>query len=163
MAQLEGLKDQCSMRKTSLQDHVHSLESLKAELALVSDKKADLERRLTSSLNDKDQLMQQLEEANDRIVALERQLKEQEHQYQNTLKELERLQRSHDTLAERIGSPEAAETTESARSLHAELETEPEEQDDSWLKKEAVQVYKQLRSLALQLNTGHDDDSGLLV
>ncbi|XP_061722309.1 bicaudal D-related protein homolog [Cydia pomonella] len=162
MAQLEGLKDQCSMRKTSLQDHVHSLSSLKAELALVSDKKADLERRLTGSLQDKENLMQQLDEANDRIVALERQLKEQEHLYHNTLKELERLQRSHDTLAERIGTPDATDVTESARSLHAEMETEPEDDDDDgWLRKEAVQVYKQLRALSLQLNTGHDDDSGL--
>ncbi|XP_063628654.1 bicaudal D-related protein homolog [Cydia splendana] len=162
MAQLEGLKDQCSMRKTSLQDHVHSLSSLKAELALVSDKKADLERRLTGSLQDKENLTQQLEEAHDRIVALERQLKEQEHLYHNTLKELERLQRSHDTLAERIGTPDATDVTESARSLHAEMETEPDDDDDDgWLRKEAVQVYKQLRSLSLQLNTGHDDDSGL--
>ncbi|XP_073948650.1 bicaudal D-related protein homolog [Choristoneura fumiferana] len=160
MAQLEGLKDQCSMRKTSLQDHVHSLSSLKAELALVSDKKAELERRLTGSLQDKESLAQQLEEANDRIAALERQLKEQEHLYQNTLKELERLQRSHDTLAERIGSPEATDATDPARSLHAEMETEPEE-EEGWLRSEAVQVYKQLRTLALQLNTGHDDDSGL--
>lgn len=44
---------------------------------MMSDKKADLERRLTTSLKDKDSLMQQLDEANDRIVALERQLKEQ--------------------------------------------------------------------------------------
>ncbi|XP_028159996.1 bicaudal D-related protein homolog [Ostrinia furnacalis] len=159
MAQLEGLKDQCSMRKTSLQDHVQSLESLKAELALVSDKRAELERRLTTSLHDKDNLMQQLDEANDRITALERQLKEQEHLYHNTLKELERLQRSHDTLAERIGAPDPIETTDAARSLHAEMETEPEDQDDGWLRSEAVQVYKQLRALALQLNTGHDDDS----
>lgn len=59
------------------QDHVQSLESLKAELALVSDKRTELERRLTGTLHDKDNLMQQLDEANDRIVALERQLKEQ--------------------------------------------------------------------------------------
>ncbi|KAJ0172902.1 hypothetical protein K1T71_011078 [Dendrolimus kikuchii] len=78
LAQLEGLKDQCTIRKTSLQDHVQSLESLKSELALVNDKKSDLERRLTGSLNDKENLVHQLEEANDRIVALERQLKEQE-------------------------------------------------------------------------------------
>lgn len=161
LAQLEGLKDQCTIRKTSLQDHVQSLESLKAELALVSDKKADLERRLTNSLNNKESLTQQLEEANDRIVALERQLKEQEHLYQNTLKELERLQRSHDTLAERVGAPDPIDTSDTARSLHAEMESEPEEQDDGWLRSEAVQVYKQLRALALQLNTGHDDDSGL--
>ncbi|KAJ8713142.1 hypothetical protein PYW08_008446 [Mythimna loreyi] len=161
LAQLEGLKDQCSMRKTSLQDHVQSLESLKAELAMVTDKKTDLERRLTGSLQDKENLMQQLDEANDRIVALERQLKEQEHLYHNTLKELERLQRSHDTLAERIGAPDPIDTTDTARSLHAEMESEPEDQDDGWLRSEAVQVYKQLRALALQLNTGHDDDSGL--
>lgn len=43
----------------------------------MSDKRTDLERRLTSSLRDKDNLHQQLEEANDRIAALERQLKEQ--------------------------------------------------------------------------------------
>ncbi|CAG9559332.1 unnamed protein product [Danaus chrysippus] len=159
LAQLELLKDQCSVRKTSLQDHVQSLESLKAELALMSDKRADLERRLTTSLRDKDSLIQQLDEANDRISALERQLKEQEHLYQNTLKELERLQRSHDTLAERVGS-DPVETTNIPRSLHAELESEPEE-DENWLRSEAVQVFKQLRALALQLNTGHDDDSGL--
>lgn len=161
LSQLEGLKDQCSIRKTSLQDHVHSLDSLKAELALVTDKKVDLEKRLTSCAGDKENLVQQLDEANDRIVALERQLKEQEIMYQNTLKELERLQRSHDTLAERIGSPEATEVTGTARSLHAEMEPGPEDQDDSWLRNEAVNVYKQLRALALQLNTGHDDDSGL--
>lgn len=59
------------------QDHVQSLESLKSELALVSDKKADLERRLTTTRHDKDNLTQQLDEANDRILALQRQLKEQ--------------------------------------------------------------------------------------
>ncbi|CAG4934017.1 unnamed protein product [Colias eurytheme] len=156
LAQLDGLKDQCSIRMTSLKDHVQSLDSLKSELALVTDKKVDLERRLTSSLRDKENLAQQLEEANDRIAALERQLKEQEHLYQNTIKELHRLQRSHDTLAERIGAPEPTKTV---RSLHSEMETEPEE--EGWLRSEAVQVFKQLRSLALQLNTGHDDDSGL--
>ncbi|CAF4885778.1 unnamed protein product [Pieris macdunnoughi] len=161
LAQLDGLKDQCSIRMTSLKDHVSSLASLKSELALVTDKKLDLEKRLTGSLRDKDNLSQQLEEANDRIAALERQMKEQEHLYQNTLKDLERLQRSHDTLAERVGAPEPVKTTKVARSLHSEMETEPEEQDDSWLRTEAVQVFKQLRSLALQLNTGHDDDSGL--
>lgn len=80
--------------------------------------------------------------------------------YQNTLKELERLQRSHDTLAERVGAPDAADVTDTARSLHAEMETEPEEDDNNWLRSEAIQVFKQLRTLALQLNTGHDDDSG---
>lgn len=59
------------------QDHVTSLESLKSELAMMSDKRTELERRLTSSMHDKDNLIQQLDEANDRIVALERQLKEQ--------------------------------------------------------------------------------------
>lgn len=43
----------------------------------MSDKRAELERRLTGSLQDKESLAQQLEEANDRIAALERQLKEQ--------------------------------------------------------------------------------------
>lgn len=77
---------------------------------------------------------------------------------------MERLQRSHDTLAERIGAPDPIElTTDSARSLHAEMESEPEDNDDGWLRSEAVQVYKQLRALALQLNTGHDDDSGKCI
>lgn len=44
---------------------------------MMSDKRADLERRLTTSHRDKEGLQQQLEEANDRIAALERQLKEQ--------------------------------------------------------------------------------------
>lgn len=56
---------------------MQSLKSLKAELALVSDKKSELERRLAGAMRDKDGLMQQLDEAADRIAALERQLKEQ--------------------------------------------------------------------------------------
>lgn len=85
----------------------------------------------------------------------------QEHLYLNTLKELERLQRSHDTLAERIGAPETTDVADPGRSLHAEMESEPEE--EGWLRSEAAQVYKQLRALALQLNTGHDDDSGEFI
>lgn len=54
-----------------------SLEALKEELQLMTDKKSDLERRLQTALLDRDQLAQQYEEACDRIAMLERHVREQ--------------------------------------------------------------------------------------
>lgn len=65
-----------------MQDHVSSLESLKDELRLISEKKIELEKRLQNSLRERDTLTAALEEASDRIHTLERHAREQETKLQ---------------------------------------------------------------------------------
>jgi len=61
-----------------LQEHVNSLESIKSELNLTTEKRHDLERRLQHAQEEKDNLTLALEEASDRIHMLERHAREQD-------------------------------------------------------------------------------------
>lgn len=53
------------------------METLREELQIVVDKKSELERRLQTALNERETMASQLEEANDRIMLLERHVREQ--------------------------------------------------------------------------------------
>lgn len=60
------------------------METLREELQLVVDKKSELERRLQTALNDRETMASQLEESNDRIMLLERHVREQVLSLANT-------------------------------------------------------------------------------
>lgn len=85
--QIQNLKEQCTLGKTSLQEHMSSVDGLRDELALVSEKKTELERRLQMAAAERDNLATALEEASDRILLLERHAREQDIRYQQSLKE----------------------------------------------------------------------------
>lgn len=85
--QVQNLKEQCAVGKTSLQEHMSSVDGLRDELALVSEKKTELERRLQMAAAERDNLATALEEASDRILLLERHAREQDMRYQQSLKE----------------------------------------------------------------------------
>ncbi|XP_059615832.1 bicaudal D-related protein homolog [Phlebotomus argentipes] len=174
-AQLQEVRDQYSLRNTSLQDHVSSLESLKDELRLVAEKKSELEKRLQACVRERDALNAALEEASDRIHSLERHAREQETKLQTTIRTLDRLQRENNTLTERLeyaGNQGSPKSTQGPRSLLAEMECEEEldattedHQNNQHhlhpIVMEAKAVYKQLKALCGTLKSTHDDDSGL--
>lgn len=60
------------------QNHVNGLESLKDELALITKAKSELEKRLQTSVIEKETIFSSLEEALDRIHTLERHVREQD-------------------------------------------------------------------------------------
>ncbi|KAI9587246.1 hypothetical protein GQX74_003093 [Glossina fuscipes] len=104
MAQIQELKDQYNYRNTSLQEHVNSLESIKCELNLTTEKRHELEKRLQLMQDEKENLGSALEEASDRIHMLERHAREQETKLETTLQTLERAQRENNVLSERLGA-----------------------------------------------------------
>lgn len=165
VSQIQELKDQYNYRNTSLQEHVHSLESIKTELNLTTEKRHDLEKRLQHAQDEKESLTSALEEASDRIHMLERHAREQETKLETTLQALERSQRENNVLSERLG----ADTNSSAhgkKSLQFEMECDEDDSSFSDGKPsqiciEARSVYIQLKSLVDSLKIGHDDDSGL--
>lgn len=85
--EIQNLREECAVGKSSLQEHMSSVDSLRDELVLVQEKKDELERRLQMAAAERDNLATALEEASDRILLLERHAREQDVRYQQSLKE----------------------------------------------------------------------------
>lgn len=98
------MQDQYSIQHSSLQNHVNGVESLRDELDMLVKSKEELEKRLQTSLVEKDAMCASVDESRDRIHSLQKQLRDQEMKMQTTLKNLERVQRENDTLSERLES-----------------------------------------------------------
>jgi len=64
-----------------LQQHLSSVDGLRDELELVAEKNKELERRLRSAAEERDNLALALEEASDRILLLERHAREQDMRF----------------------------------------------------------------------------------
>jgi BICD family-like cargo adapter len=166
-SQLNEMRDQFNRRNQSIQDHVNSLESLKNELKLILEKKHELEHRLQLSLAEKETLTLALTEASDRIHTLERSTREQDTKFKNTIKTLDRLERENSTLNERLESFDTKNGSDPQSLLH-EMSCDDgisvgdgSNNSESFLKKEAFAVYKQLKTLCQTLKiTQNDDDSG---
>ncbi|CAH0549227.1 unnamed protein product [Brassicogethes aeneus] len=137
--QLQALKEQCAMGKSNLQEHMSSVDGLRDELDLFSNKNKELERRLHLAANERDSMANALEEASDRILLLERHAREQDMRYQQSLKDYS-LPQEKLSLEDRLSEMDITEPT---------------------LSQECMSVYRQLRSLVHQLKTHSDDDSGL--
>lgn len=62
-----------------VQNHVNGLESLKDELSMITKTKNELEKRLQTTVIEKETIFASLEEALDRIHTLERHVREQDN------------------------------------------------------------------------------------
>lgn len=163
--QLQEIRDQYNRRTMSIQDHVNSLESLKNELKLILEKKNELEQRLHYSASEKESLSAALTEASDRIHILERSTREQETNFKMTVQTLDRLERENSTLSERLESFDSQKSNHEPQSLQLEMGAEDEgivkdDKTQPLIVKEAISVYKQLKTLCQSLKNTHDDDSG---
>ncbi|KAI5736347.1 hypothetical protein M8J76_002290 [Diaphorina citri] len=160
-AQLQGLRDQCNLRKSSLQDHQSSLEVLRDEMQFLSEKKSELERRVQQISSEKEQLIATLEEATDRVMMLERHTREQEIQVRVSQRELEDLKSVNGSLGSRLEALGSSSVySEQRRSLHAEMECDdssiPEGDELHQIKREIVKVHERVRALCNQLKLRAD-------
>ncbi|XP_028130815.1 bicaudal D-related protein homolog isoform X2 [Diabrotica virgifera virgifera] len=137
--EIDEYKERLSLGKSSLQEHMNSVGGLRDELEIASEKNQELERRLQVAASDRDSIALALEEASDRILMLERHAREQDMRYQQSLKEYS-LPQEKLSIEERLSEMDISEPT---------------------LSQECMSVYRQLRSLVLQLKSHSDDDSGL--
>jgi coiled-coil domain-containing protein 64 len=117
-AQLQGLRDQFTLRKSSLQDHAGHLELMREEILILTEKKSDLERRMQILLTERDGLTSNLDESSDRIVGLERQCHEQEVCLRETQRELNELRSANGSLCERLESISRSSASGGAHSYH---------------------------------------------
>ncbi|CAG2160348.1 unnamed protein product [Oppiella nova] len=101
-SQLQTLRDQFNVRRTNLNDHIDQLEGLREEINLLSKRKSDLERRISSLTQDREHLNVSLEESSDRIFLLEKQLQQQELELRTQHKDLEELRHANSELHNKL-------------------------------------------------------------
>lgn len=111
-----------------MQNHVNGLESLKDELSMITKTKNELEKRLQTTVIEKETIFASLEEALDRIHTLERHVREQDNKlkvrrslttndskylnrfivyFQSTTQHLDRVQQENYSLNEKLVSIDA--------------------------------------------------------
>lgn len=83
---------------------MNGLETLKDELHMITKAKNELEKRLQTSVIEKETIFSSLEEALDRIHTLERHVRELDTKLINTTNHLDRVQQENSTLNERLVS-----------------------------------------------------------
>nr|BAC31124.1 unnamed protein product [Mus musculus] len=71
--QVHALKEDFREKNSSTNQHIIRLESLQAEIKMLSDRKRELEHRLSATLEENDLLQGTVEELQDRVLILERQ------------------------------------------------------------------------------------------
>ncbi|CAG5102192.1 Similar to CG17365: Bicaudal D-related protein homolog (Drosophila melanogaster), partial [Cotesia congregata] len=147
LTEIKLLRDKCTLRSTTLQDHVSSLEILRDEVQLVSAQRTELERRSLELREERARAVSALEEAEERAAALERLSHEAEHRAKAAEQERGR----------------SGSIQKPPRSLQAEMECEVSgssmgEQED--IRAEVARACKRLRELNTHLRRG-EDDSGL--
>ncbi|GLH00473.1 Bicaudal D-related protein homolog [Gryllus bimaculatus] len=153
-AQLQCLRDQCNLRKSSLQDHLTSLEVMRDEIQLLSEKKAELERRLQALLRQRDEQAAALDDASDRI-------------FRQSQRELEQLRITNRLLGEQLEqqSASAIGSTTTHRSLLNEMECDGCEDNKSQLhfgipsdteiqlQQEVESACRRLRAICIELKS----------
>jgi len=145
--QLQDMKNQANKRKSSLQDHQSSLDVLRDEIYMMGEKKADLERKVASLVQQRDSLTLALDEATDRIMLLERQMREQQIQMMVSHNELEELRTTNGTLGDKL---QMIGVGSGQKSLHSEMECDdnlPSGDELHKIKVEIVSIYDRVRSV----------------
>ncbi|KAF6214424.1 hypothetical protein GE061_009167 [Apolygus lucorum] len=151
--QLQSLKEQAYTRRSSMHDHQSSLDVLRDEIMMMSEKKTELERRVQSMTQQRDSLSSALDEATDRIMFLERQMREQQIQMRVSHSELEELKSANGSLGDRLQA--MGGVISGQRSLHSEMECDdsilPSGDEYHQIKVEIVNVYDRVRAVCHSL------------
>ncbi|XP_055937107.1 bicaudal D-related protein homolog [Argiope bruennichi] len=101
-SQLQALREQFNVRRSNLHDHVSQLEGLREEINLLSERKYELEKRISALSDEREGLNVSLEESSDRILLLERRNREQEQQLRLQQRDIDELRQTNSHLQNRL-------------------------------------------------------------
>ncbi|XP_045880283.1 BICD family-like cargo adapter 1 isoform X1 [Meles meles] len=171
--QVHALREDFREKNSSTNQHIIRLESLQAEqvleIKMLSDRKRELEHRLSATLEENDLLQGTVEELQDRVLILERQGHDKDlqlHQSQLELQEARlsyrQLQAKVDELAEERSLQSSAATSTSLLSeIEQSMEAEELEQEREQLRLQLWEAYCQVRYLCSHLRGNDSADSAV--
>uniref|UniRef100_A0A2P2IBA0 Bicaudal D-related protein homolog n=1 Tax=Hirondellea gigas TaxID=1518452 RepID=A0A2P2IBA0_9CRUS len=111
--QLHHLREKMNLRRSSLSAHLTTLDSLRDEILMLSDKKMELERRLSGLADERQGLSMTLDESSDRIQILEQQKEEVEAELRSKDRDIEDLRHTNLNLSDRLEAVSRASSSPS--------------------------------------------------
>ncbi|XP_065759793.1 BICD family-like cargo adapter 1 isoform X2 [Muntiacus reevesi] len=167
--QVHALREDFREKNSSTNQHIIRLESLQAEIKMLSDRKRELEHRLSATLEENDLLQGTVEELQDRVLILERQGHDKDlqlHQSQLELQEVRlsyrQLQVKVEELTEERSLQNSAATSASLLSeIEQSMEAEELEQEREQLRLQLWEAYCQVRYLCSHLRGNDSADSAV--
>ncbi|VDP94121.1 unnamed protein product [Echinostoma caproni] len=102
--ELKSIRTQCAQRKTSIQDHFHTLDSLRVEITSLREEKANLESKLAAITEERDNLFVSLADSYRKINVMEQKETEQTARIKSQDAAIANLQAQATNLQEDIKS-----------------------------------------------------------
>ncbi|XP_057600921.1 BICD family-like cargo adapter 1 isoform X2 [Hippopotamus amphibius kiboko] len=167
--QVHALREDFREKNSSTNQHIIRLESLQAEIKMLSDRKRELEHRLTATLEENDLLQGTVEELQDRVLILERQGHDKDLQLHQSQLELQEVRLSYRQLQvkveelteERSLQSSAATSTSLLSEIEQSMEAEELEQEREQLRLQLWEAYCQVRYLCSHLRGNDSADSAV--
>ncbi|KAK3539741.1 hypothetical protein QTP70_013175 [Hemibagrus guttatus] len=167
--QVHSLQHDFREKNLSKNQHMTQLESLQAEIKMLSERKQELERCLTTLHEENEQLQNTVDNLKDRTLVLEKLCQEKDLQLQQSRLELQEVRVSHRQLSARLAEMTEEKSLQglssNSHSLLCEIEQSMEQeelkQERDQLRLQLWEVYCQIRSICSQLRGNDITDSAL--
>ncbi|XP_073766146.1 BICD family-like cargo adapter 1 isoform X1 [Danio rerio] len=167
--QVHSLRDDFKEKSISSNQHMTRLETLQAEIRMLSERKQDLERRVCAVLEENQQLQNTVEELRERTLELEKHCHHKDLQLRQCQLELQEVRVSHRQLSSRLDELTEEHSLQafspSTHNLLCEIEQSMEqeelEQEREQLRLQLWEAYCQVRSICSQLRGNDITDSAL--
>ncbi|CAM5106597.1 unnamed protein product [Natator depressus] len=167
--QVHALREDFREKNSSTSQHIVRLESLQAEIKMLTDRKRELECRLSAMMEENDLLQGTVEELQERVLVLERQSHDKDlqlHQSQLELQEVRlscrQLQGKVEELSEERSLQSFNTTSTSLLSeIEQSMEAEELEQEREQLRLQLWEAYCQVRYLCSHLRGNDSADSAV--
>ncbi|XP_012869967.1 PREDICTED: bicaudal D-related protein 1 isoform X1 [Dipodomys ordii] len=167
--QVHALREDFREKNSSTNQHIIRLESLQAEIKMLSDRKRELEHRLSATLEENDLLQGTVEELQDRVLILERQGHDKDLQLHQSQLELQEVRLTYRQLQvkveelteERSLQSSAATSTSLLSEIEQSMEAEELEQEREQLRLQLWEAYCQVRYLCSHLRGNDSADSAV--
>ncbi|XP_039542281.1 BICD family-like cargo adapter 1 isoform X2 [Pimephales promelas] len=167
--QVHSLRDDFKEKSISTNQHMTRLETLQAEIQMLSERKQELERRVTAMLEENEQMQNTVDELRERTLVLEKQCHEKDLQLRQSQLELQEVRVSHRNLSARVEELTEEHSLQgfspNPHSLLCEIEQSMEqeelEQEREQLRLQLWEAYCQVRSICSQLRGSDITDSAL--
>ncbi|OXB64615.1 hypothetical protein ASZ78_008691, partial [Callipepla squamata] len=162
--QVHTLREDFREKNSSSSQHIVRLESLQAEIKMLTDRKRELEHRLSAMMEENDLLQGTVEELQDRVLILERQSHDKDLQLelQEVRLSYRQLQGKVEELSEERSLQNFNTTSTSLLSeIEQSMEAEELEQEREQLRLQLWEAYCQVRYLCSHLRGNDSADSAV--
>ncbi|AWP06644.1 putative bicaudal D-related protein 1 [Scophthalmus maximus] len=167
--QVHSLRDDFREKSMSTSQHMTRLETLQAEIKMLSDRKMELERRVHAMLEENELLQSTMDDLRERTLVLEKQCHEKDLQLRQSQLELKEVQVSHRQLTARLEELSEEHCLHSLTphpssllcEIEQSMEQEEQEQEREQLRLQLWEAYCEVRSLCSHLRGNDITDSAL--